>query len=128
MFGRKIFFRGFFFWGGGNPLPHLLRLHGWAPDHPPAKSGPGDYARYCVSFELAHCFYTVLNLCFFQFNKHVCNCKNNTLKQTVKQRFPYNTRSIRLMCLIMTKGVNYIRLITFSTSIRYEVTGRVTHL
>ena len=30
------------------------------------------HARSCVSFELAHCFYTVLNLCFFQFNKHVC--------------------------------------------------------
>ena len=25
-----------------------------------------------MSFELARCFYTVLNLCFFQFIKHVC--------------------------------------------------------
>ena len=25
-----------------------------------------------MSFELAHCFYTVLNLFFFQFIKHVC--------------------------------------------------------
>ena len=33
-----------------------------------------DHATSCVTFELAHCFYTVglLNLCFFQFNKQTC--------------------------------------------------------
>jgi len=41
LFARKIFSGIFFFLGGGQPLAPVSYSYGWAPGHPPVKSGPG---------------------------------------------------------------------------------------
>ena len=59
-------------------------------------------------------------------------CPSNTvhtLNETKqRQRSTHNTVHKESSCLIMTEGIMYERLITFSTVIGYWVRGGVTHL